>query len=295
MSITFENVNGHTVCRIEVRLSRRPVYAHGKQTMDFYVRLNNGTRSLTTSKRPSPVSLPTTGTRSEQGWFCPRKKTHPCRLRRLKVAAVIHHLVRPRLANAFHTSSSTATRAEATDTGWIAHFYLSTNCFYSPDLIELTLVEPPPLRLSGPRPVPGTALPVTLYPHPWGNNLGLVEGLDRPLDGAQVQAYDVTIPLLDELSVRYDVPLPVAHSMVVGVPSGILYLYFGLRPKAKAIETESLPRCPYPELRDAYTLYREAVSSNNPLHAFLTVRKVYEEAVYVRKRWGAKQSAATRG
>ena len=26
--------------------SRQPVYARGKQSMDFYVRLNNGTRSL---------------------------------------------------------------------------------------------------------------------------------------------------------------------------------------------------------------------------------------------------------
>lgn len=60
--------------------------------------------------------------------------------------------------------------------------------------------------------------------------------------------------------------------------------------KVKEIESgaEILPRCPYPELRDAYALYREAVSSNNPFHAFLTFWKVYEEAMYVRKGWGAK-------
>jgi ATP-dependent Lon protease len=46
VSVTFENVNGHDVCRVEVQPSRQPVYARGKQTMDFYVRLNNGTRSL---------------------------------------------------------------------------------------------------------------------------------------------------------------------------------------------------------------------------------------------------------
>ncbi|MDQ3943221.1 MAG: protease Lon-related BREX system protein BrxL, partial [Actinomycetota bacterium] len=46
VSITFEEVDEHDVCRIEVRPSRQPVYARGKQTMDFYVRLNNGTRSL---------------------------------------------------------------------------------------------------------------------------------------------------------------------------------------------------------------------------------------------------------
>jgi ATP-dependent Lon protease len=46
VSITFEEVNGHEVCRVEVTLSRKPVYALGKQTKDFFVRLNNGTRSL---------------------------------------------------------------------------------------------------------------------------------------------------------------------------------------------------------------------------------------------------------
>jgi len=46
---------------------------------------------------------------------------------------------------------------------------------------------------------------------------------------------------------------------------------------------------PAPELRDAYALYREAVSSNNPLHAFLAFWKVYEEPVYVRRGWGEDQ------
>jgi hypothetical protein len=89
------------------------------------------------------------------------------------------------------------------DMGWIFHFYLVTNYFYFPNLTELCLIGPP-LKLAEPRPVPGADLPVTLYPHPSGC-LGLVvaEGLDRPLKGADKEAYDV--------------PLPVAHSMAVGV------------------------------------------------------------------------------
>ena len=46
VAVSFESVDGHDVCRVEVRPSRQPVYARGKQSMDFYVRLNNGTRSL---------------------------------------------------------------------------------------------------------------------------------------------------------------------------------------------------------------------------------------------------------
>ncbi len=179
----------------------------------------------------------------------------------------------------------------ASDKGWIAHFYLVMNYFYFPNLTELALVGAPPLKLSEPKPIPGAELPVTLYPHPSGYlGLVVVEGLNRPLESAHKEAYDVAMPLLDELSARYDVPLPVAQSMEVGVPSGTIHLNFAHRPRAKEIggEAEILPRCPHPELRDAYTLYREAVSSNNPFHAFLAFWKVYEEADYARKGWGAE-------
>ena len=46
VSVTFEDVRGHDVCRVNVAPSRKPVYAVGKQTKNFFVRLNNGTRSL---------------------------------------------------------------------------------------------------------------------------------------------------------------------------------------------------------------------------------------------------------
>ena len=36
--------------------SRQPVYARGKQSMDFYVRLNNGTRSLDIEKAIAYIS-----------------------------------------------------------------------------------------------------------------------------------------------------------------------------------------------------------------------------------------------
>jgi ATP-dependent Lon protease len=46
MSVSFESLDGGDVCRIDVAPSNKPVYARGKQVKDFYVRLNNGTRSL---------------------------------------------------------------------------------------------------------------------------------------------------------------------------------------------------------------------------------------------------------
>ena len=46
VSVTFEDAGGHDICRVDVTRSRKPVYAVGKQAKDFFVRLNNGTRSL---------------------------------------------------------------------------------------------------------------------------------------------------------------------------------------------------------------------------------------------------------
>lgn len=46
VSVTFEETGDLDVCRVEVRRSRSPVFARSKQGKDFFVRLNNGTRSL---------------------------------------------------------------------------------------------------------------------------------------------------------------------------------------------------------------------------------------------------------
>ena len=46
--VSFEDVDGHDICRVEVKPSRQPVYVRNKQSLDdFYVRFNNGTRLLT--------------------------------------------------------------------------------------------------------------------------------------------------------------------------------------------------------------------------------------------------------
>ncbi|HKH12185.1 MAG TPA: methylamine utilization protein MauJ [Rubrobacter sp.] len=131
---------------------------------------------------------------------------------------------------------------------------------------------------------------MTLYPHPMGR-LGLVAVRGSgSWEDIQRMSYDSAMPVLDELSARYDVPLPVAHVISVGMPSGLIHLYYPSPPKEKEIapNDEVLPRCPHPELRAAYALYREAVSSNNPFHAFLIFWKVWEEALYVRKGRGAR-------
>ena len=95
------------------------------------------------------------------------------------------------------------------------------------------------------------------------------------------------MPILDELSAKYDLPLPIAHSLIVGIPSGLTNTSFPNIPKLKIIDRseEILAACPYPELRDAVALYREGISSNNVFHSFLALWKAYENANQVRAGW----------
>ena len=56
VTVSFEDIDGHDVCRVEVKPSRQPVYVRDKLTKDFYVRLNNGTRLLTVEDAVAYIS-----------------------------------------------------------------------------------------------------------------------------------------------------------------------------------------------------------------------------------------------
>lgn len=174
------------------------------------------------------------------------------------------------------------------DTGWLTQFYLRPNRYFWPSPTDMGMVGPLPLKLTRPKKVQETELPVWLYPDPTGSiAMVAVKGISRPVNDAFDVAYDIVGPALDELSFQYDQPLPIAHSLIVGIPSGVMYHHFSRRPVTRTIEVgeEVRPRCPYPQLQDAVALYRDGVSSNNSFHSFLTLWKVYENAVYVRSGW----------
>jgi hypothetical protein len=174
------------------------------------------------------------------------------------------------------------------DTGWISQFYLRPNRYFYPDRGALALIGPLFLELGARREVEGATLPTYLYPDPSGFlAMALVNGLSKPGHNPFEIAYDIVVPILDELSARYDQPLPIAHSLVVGVPSGVITIDVSKHPKRRAIAAADsiLVGCPYPELQDAVALYREGISSNNPFHQFLTLWRVYENATKIRGEW----------
>lgn len=156
------------------------------------------------------------------------------------------------------------------DTGWIAQFYIKPNSFFFLDSTVSTLVSPIGIRISSRQQIPGMPKPTYLCPDPQGAlaMIMILGQLSGSAEKAFPTAYDIAAPLFDELSFTYDQPLPIAHVVLIGIPSGTIYLSFPKPPPIGSIEPGSiiLPKCPFPELEDATSLYREAISSNNPFH-----------------------------
>ena len=183
------------------------------------------------------------------------------------------------------------------DTGWLAQFYLKPNRFFFPSSTALALNGPVPLKLNAPRIISVSKLPTCLYPSPDGS-LALVSilGNPKPLDSRKPfeVAFDIASPLLDQLSVDFDQPLPIAQVVIIGIPSGMITTLSPSFTAAKTIGADDvlLASCPHPELRDAFALYREGISSNNPFHSFLTLWKVYENVCKVRGEWRKKNKRA---
>jgi hypothetical protein len=174
------------------------------------------------------------------------------------------------------------------DTGWIAQFYIKPNRRFFPYPMGLALVGPSHLRLEGPLRVKGSTFPSYLYPDPMGefSMLTVIGNPDVSKEPFRA-AYDVAVPVLDELSFRCNQPLPVAQVFLVGIPSGTISLEF-LRPPDMVVlgrDTEVLACCPHPQLQAAVALYRDGLSDSNPFHQFLAFWKVYENACHVRAEW----------
>lgn len=118
--------------------------------------------------------------------------------------------------------------ATETDTGWLAQFYLMPNYYLFPNPLDLAMIGSVPLKLDAPRKVRGASLPACLYPEP-GGLLAMVSVFGREgraNSRAHRVAYDVAVPILDELAVKYDVSLPIVQTVIVGIPSGLIHFFY---------------------------------------------------------------------
>lgn len=182
------------------------------------------------------------------------------------------------------------------DQHWIAQYYLRPNRWCWAPATESALIGPIPLKLPHKTPVPGVRFPTYLCPDPSGRlAMIMVFGAGNVEDEAPTVAYDIVHPILAEAAFRSDVPLPIAHALHVGVPSGTVYLEFAKPPKTedlvnlKMIRPDRQPA----ELLAAKALYWDGVSSANPFHQFLTFWRVYENVVAERSKWRKRERRST--
>jgi hypothetical protein len=174
------------------------------------------------------------------------------------------------------------------DVGWLAHFYLRPNPFFFPNPSDMALVGPVPIKLKKRLKSTYFGLSVLVCPDP-DDRFALIVVEGPPGTGGDPfdVAYEAAQAVLREVSFAGDVPLPIAHSMIVGVPSGVIRLQ--LPQSAPEVDFADLNvRLTEPanvELEEAKSLYWEGVSSPNVFHQFLTFWRIYERIVSARGAW----------
>lgn len=178
--------------------------------------------------------------------------------------------------------------AMAGDTGWLAHFYLRPNPFFFPSATEMALVGPVPVRLKRRLNTKYEGLAVTVCPDPEGRLALLVvqvpaEGETDPFD----RAYEAAQAVLRNIAFAADLPLPIAHFLLIGVPSGVIRVQFPKPAREIDLESLTLPSwsSPHGELEEAKSLYWEALATSNPFHRFLSFWRIYERVKSAIHEW----------
>tara|TARA_R100001039_G_scaffold37258_2_gene35377 strand:- start:821 stop:1567 length:747 start_codon:yes stop_codon:yes gene_type:complete len=151
------------------------------------------------------------------------------------------------------------------------------------------MIGPVPIKLKKRQRAVFKGLTIHVCPDPEGRlALIVVEGPPgTDEDTFDDTAYEAVQSTLREMTYIADVPLAIAHSFILGVPSGVIRLKF---PKpSKEVEFESLNillKEPLnEELEEAKALYWEALSTSDPFHQFLTLWRIYERITSARQHW----------
>lgn len=174
------------------------------------------------------------------------------------------------------------------DTGWLAHFYLRPNPFFFPNPTDMGLIGPVPVKLKKRQESIYNDFPVHVCPDPDCRlALIVVEGLQGTERDPFECSYEIVQSILREITFLADVPLPIAQSFIVGVPSGVIDLQF---PKpAKEVDFEELKiqysNQSHVKLDEAKSLYWEALATNNPFFRFLSFWRIYELVKKARQEW----------
>ena len=173
------------------------------------------------------------------------------------------------------------------NTYWVANFFFIPNYFYFPDTDRFCLLEAPKVKLKEKIIFSYDAnKKVIVYPDP-NDNLALIQVSGKIEDNTDETLFSIAkntiVPVLNWLSYTTDHILPIVQQNLVKLPSGDIYFY-----KAKQAPLVQLNPSSFTEhksLRDAMSLYRLGLNSNEPIYAFLSFFRAKEAVEKIKKEW----------
>ncbi len=173
------------------------------------------------------------------------------------------------------------------NTYWVANFFFIPNYFYFPDLDSFCRLESPKVKLKEKIIFSSDEnKKVIVYPDP-NDNLALIQVSGKIEDNTDETLFSIAkniiVPVLNWLSYTTDHILPIVQQNLVKLPSGDTYFY-----KAKQAPLVQLNPSSFTEhkpLRDAMSLYRLGLNSNEPIYAFLSFFRAKEAIEKVKKEW----------
>lgn len=173
------------------------------------------------------------------------------------------------------------------NTYWVANFFFIPNYFYFPDLDSFCRLESPKVKLKEKIIFSyDENKKVIVYPDP-NDNLALIQVSGKIEDNTDETLFSIAkntiVPVLNWLSYTTDHILPIVQQNLVKLPSGDTYFY-----KAKQAPLVQLNPSSFTEhkpLRDAMSLYRLGLNSNEPIYAFLSFFRAKEAVEKIKKEW----------
>ena len=176
------------------------------------------------------------------------------------------------------------------DIYWVVNFFFIPNYFYFPDIDRFCLLEAPKVKLKEKFVFSSDDNnEVIMYPDP-NDNLALIQVSGKIEDNTDETLFSIAkntiVPVLNWLSYTTDHILPIVQQNLVKLPSGDIYFY-----KAKQAPLVQLNPSSFTEhksLRDAMSLYRLGLNSNEPIYAFLSFFRAKEAVEKIKKEWFTK-------
>jgi len=179
------------------------------------------------------------------------------------------------LSTLHQTRISSSPLASPPNESWIAHFYLRQNHFFFPQPEALAPLGRCPVKLAEKVLFEVEGARVGVYPDKNGR-LALITVVFPEIKGVEplASARNFLSPILNHLTSITDHPLPIVQQLLIGIPSGDIYLTNGIAPGEVSLTLKDFQT--HQPMSDAESLYRLALTCNDPTYAYLSYWRTIE-------------------